>query len=385
MHRELHHLQTEPTILEYVEMLFKCRRIIANSGKTYKQFLKKFKFKNNELLEILDIFSTCSGLSGNRCAALLTVSAMITSLNGSYCPEKGFIQFPLALKNVYEKNGGQLLLNSEVEKIIIESGKASGVQLIDGTIIQADYVVSTADTKLTLEKFIEFIILQEFGSRYARKAKSAKMSPSAMVIHLGLDDKIDLNSLGFNCGINVLTTGRKSYERIFDEWENSHQLMDDDCFHFGVILPPRQSDGKQTLIIYIRPVFDRKWTALRKINIREYQKEKQRVADFYIRKTEEFMIPDLREHIKYIDVATPATYERFIGSPGGSNYDMLPIPENFGKNRLKTRTPVKNLFLPKFSHGIWPSLQAGMQVVDMISNRKIMNGNASYRKEHNLS
>jgi hypothetical protein len=96
------------------------------------------------------------------------------------------------------------------------------------------------------------------------------------------------------------------------------------------------------------------------------------------------MIPGLRDHIKLIDVSTPATYARFIGSPTGSNYDMLPVPGNFGKNRLKTRTPVKNLFHPKFSHGIWPSMQAGLQVVDMISGGKIMNGNAAYPK-HNVN
>jgi hypothetical protein len=50
-----------------------------------------------------------------------------------------------------------------------------------------------------------------------------------------------------------------------------------------------------------------------------------------------------------------------------------------GKNRVKTRTPVKGLFIPKFSHGIWPSIQAGLQVVDMISGGKIMDGNSSLR------
>jgi len=47
------------------------------------------------------------------------------------------------------------------------------------------------------------------------------------------------------------------------------------------------------------------------------------------------------------------------------------------KYSLPTRTPIKGLFVPKFSHGIWPSMQAGLQVVDMISGGKIMNGNSS--------
>jgi hypothetical protein len=42
------------------------------------------------------------------------------------------------------------------------------------------------------------------------------------------------------------------------------------------------------------------------------------------------------------------------------------------------RTPIKGLYQPKFSHGVWPSLQAGMQVVDMILGGKIMQGNTRY-------
>jgi hypothetical protein len=35
--------------------------------------------------------------------------------------------------------------------------------------------------------------------------------------------------------------------------------------------------------------------------------------------------------------------------------------------------PIKNLHQPKFSHGIWPCLQAGLQAIDMI-----MEGNSRY-------
>jgi hypothetical protein len=46
--------------------------------------------------------------------------------------------------------------------------------------------------------------------------------------------------------------------------------------------------------------------------------------------------------------------------------------------------PVKGLFQPKFSHGVWPSLQGGMQVVDMILRGKIMRGNSRYQARNFL-
>ena len=55
---------------------------------------------------------------------------------------------------------------------------------------------------------------------------------------------------------------------------------------------------------------------------------------------------------------------------------MAPYPDNFGRTRLKMRTPVKGLFQPKFVHGVLGSLLAGLQVNDMMLDRSVMNGNA---------
>jgi phytoene dehydrogenase-like protein len=161
-------------------------------------------------------------------------------------------------------------------------------------------------------------------------------------------------------------------------WEDNILLTSDEKFHFALYSPSQITGGKQNLVIHVVPVPYSFWTDLRRENYQKYISEKEKIADFYIDKVEKYLIPGLRKHITMIDVSTPATYARYIGSPTGSNYDMMPVPENFGKNRLKVRTPVKNLFLPKFSHGIWPSVQGGLQVIDMISGGKIMNGNSSF-------
>jgi phytoene dehydrogenase-like protein len=382
MHSELSYLKTEPKLWEVPGILFNCWKIIANSSKTYKQFLEKFKFSNPEVYEILDIFSSFSGLSGDRCASLLTACAMITTLKGSFRPRNGFIQFPQFLRKIFVENGGKIMFNTTVEKILTEKGRAIGVELAGGEKIYSDLVVSTSDTQHTFSKMLGYEQLQKANPAYARKAREAVMSPSAIAIHIGLDDEIDLKKLGFDCGYNVLTTGRQSHEQKFDDWENGIQRTSDSCFHFGVISSSAITGGKPNLVIHIVPVIADNWIELRKTDYEKYLQEKQKFAGFFIKKVEEYMIHGLRDHIKFIDVSTPATYARYIGSPTGSNYDMMPVPGNFGKNRLKMRTPIKNLFHPKFSHGIWPSMQAGLQVVDMISGGKIMNGNAAYSNNY---
>jgi all-trans-retinol 13,14-reductase len=378
MHSELRYLKTEPKFHQLFSILFHCPKIIANSSKTYKQFLKKFGFSHPEIYEILDIFSSFSGLSGNRCAALLTACAMVTTLEGSYRPQKGFIQFPLLLQKAFEERGGEIMFGTAVSKILTGGDRVTGVELEDGRRFLTDIVVSTADTQKTFGDMLGYDVLQSAGKKYAAKASNAQMSPSGMAIHLGLDDAIDLKSMGFDCGYNVLTTGRESHEKMFDAWERGDLLMSDNCFHFGVISPSAMTGGKQTLIIHVVPVASAEWIRLKKEDPEKYETEKQRVAGFYIDKAEKYMIPELKKHILFTDISTPATYARYIGSPTGANFDMMPVPENFGKNRLKVRTPVKNLYLPKFSHGIWPAMQGGLQVVDIITGGQIMQGSASY-------
>ncbi len=377
MHDELRYLKTEPRFHELFSILFHCKKILANSNKNYHQFLNRFGFKNPELFEVLDTFSSFSGLAGGRCASLLTACAMITTLRGSYRPKQSFIQFPHELKRVFQTNGGEIRMNTRVTKILADKGQAVGVQLDDGTIIRADHVISTADTQITFGQLLGYDELYLINRKYAQKAEHADMSPSALAIHLGLDAGLDLEALGYDCGYNVLTTGHEAHEKMFQSWEQGELLMSDDCFHLATISPAVQTRGKANLIIHVVPVPIQGWTELRESDYDKYMAEKERIAAFYIKKVEEYMIPNLHKHITFMDVSSPATYSRYLGSPTGSNYDMLPLPSNFGKNRLPTRTPLKGLFLPKFSHGIWPSMQAGLQVIDMISGRKIMGGNSS--------
>ncbi|MFH1851888.1 MAG: FAD-dependent oxidoreductase, partial [Candidatus Neomarinimicrobiota bacterium] len=126
MHDELQHLKTEPKSWQIPAILWHCPKIIANSGKTYAQFLRHFQFRDPELLEVLDIFSSFSGLSGVRCAALLTAAAMVTTLKGSFRPAGGFIQFPQQLRRQLEVRGGEVRTGVTVQKILIENGRAYG-------------------------------------------------------------------------------------------------------------------------------------------------------------------------------------------------------------------------------------------------------------------
>jgi len=120
------------------------------------------------------------------------------------------------------------------------------------------------------------------------------------------------------------------------------------------------------------------WKKWRETDKKRYKEEKERWADFFIDKIERYFIPNLKKHIVYTDIATPATYARYSGSPTGSIYDMATTVDQFGPKRLPIKTPVKNLYQPKFAHGIYGGMMNGVQVVDLILDRAFNDGNSLF-------
>ena len=380
MFLELYDLKVEMKPLDFVKALIKCPKVVFNARKTFAEYLQKFKFTNPELLSVFDVFAAFSGLPAERSVALMTVAAMNSTLRGAYRPANGFIKFSIEMSKRFKELGGEIKTKTEVKKILITAGKAIGVKLTNGEIIEADNIVTTIDTKVAMKQLVGLDELQKIDKAYADKVEEVKMSASAITISLGLDDNIDLKSLGLDCGYNVITTGKGIFEKLFKEFDKGEVLLDENNFHTAVICPSLTTGGKPVIIIRCVPMATSNWIELRENDYEAYKKQKETVADFFIQQVENYLIPDLTKHILYKDIASPATFARYSGSPTGSNYDMAPLPENFGLKRLKMRTPIKGLYQPKFSHGIWPSLQSGLQVVDMIMEGKVMNGFSRYRK-----
>ncbi len=376
MYLELFNLKVEPKFIDILKLLFTCPKIIKNSSKTFKNYFEQFGITEPDVIEIFNIFADFSALPSEQVTALVPISAMNSLLDGAYRTKKGFIDFTNKLQERYENLGGELLLKTEVTKILVEDNQVKGVQLKSGEKIYSDYVVTTVDTMLAMKQLVGLEKIRSIDKKYANKIESIKMSTSSINVSLGLDDKLDLAGLGMDCGYNVITTGGDTYDRLFDDYEKGKIGFSDKRFQVGVICPSLTTGGQPNITIRVSPMGLGDWAKLRENDRPKYQEEKQKWGDFFINIVEKYLIPDLRRHILISDISTPATYARYSSSPTGSIFDMAPYTNNFGRTRLKMRTPIKGLFQPKFVHGVFGSLLAGIQVNDMILNRKIMNGNA---------
>lgn len=376
MYRELFRLKMEPRFHEVIAMLATCPKIVRNGRKTFHEYYRQFDIDHPELREIFDVFAAFSGLPGRSVSAIVPVSAMSSLLEGAFRPRDGFIALPKQLEARYRSLGGSLRLGTRVTRFLVEGGRVLGVELDTGERLWAEFVVTTVDPKVAMLEMVGNEILSALDPAYATKATEVKMSVSSLNISLGLDDAIDLRALGLDCGYNVITTGGDTFDTLFDFCERGENGFTEDRFHIGVICPSLTTGGKPSLTIRVVPMAMGRWGALRQSDRGAYDREKHRMAEFFIEKVERHLIPELRRHIVEQDVSTPATYARYSGSPSGAIYDMAPYPDNFGRTRLRMRTPVEGLLQPKFVHGVFGSLMAGLQVNDMMLRRRVMNGNA---------
>jgi all-trans-retinol 13,14-reductase len=378
MFHEIYGLKYKPGPLDVVKMLFGCPKVLRNMNKTFAQYLKMFGIDNPDINLLFQVFSSMCGLPNDRVAALLTVGVMYSLREKACRPQGPFRLLPEKMEQRYRALGGEILFKSEVEKILVEKGSVSGISLKDGTQIQASTVISTADVQVTLEKMVGLDVIRELNPRYARKVNSIRMTTSSFIVSLGIDDAAILNKRQLAGGYTLLTSGVTAFSALFDQFEGHSTPLTEDCFFISLACPPAREQIKPVLIIQSIPQAPGRWTQLRETDRLLYNQEKEKSADLLIDIVEKYLIPELRQHIVFKDVATPATFARYSGSPSGSIYDMASTPENFGARRLPITTPVRGLLLPKFAHGAFGALNSGLQAVDVLMKGQVMNGNSRF-------
>src|SRR2546427_5862957 len=81
--------------------------------------------------------------------------------------------------------GATLQTGAQVERILVENGKAIGVALADGTEIRSRMVVSNADPKRT---FLKLVDARHLDSRFTQRIKSLRTEAAYLKFHAALKD-----------------------------------------------------------------------------------------------------------------------------------------------------------------------------------------------------
>ena len=245
-----------------------------------------------------------------------------------------------------KKNGGEVKLNTSVEKILVRDHAATGVRTADGAEYRGRAVISNANAPDTFGRMMpdEKDFLKDLTARMDKYS----VSYSTFLVWLGL--KTDLvrkvglkeTEIFYNTGYDI----EADYKAVM-----AGGLPDEPDFGLTVydnLGPGFSPKGKNTLNIIATQGFDY-WKKFETDyfygNKDAYTKEKMRLADILIDKVEKTLLPGLRKAIEVIEVATPLTNVRFTSNPRGAIYGWDQTVDNSGQRRFPQKTPIKNLYL----------------------------------------
>ncbi len=296
------------------------------------------RWMNVPYLAMLDRYFADPGLKRVLCALTgyltdspdaLTVGGMAPILgyyfDGGYYPVGSSQAIADALVEAIEARGGEVRLRTPVRRILIENGRAAGVELDQGRIERASAVISNADLSRTL---LELVGAEHLPADLVRQVQSVRPSASAFHVSLGLDYVPDV------APIAVLKS------ELGGVFIATPSMLDPG------LAPPGHS--AMVLVTLAPPDVSGAWD--RKSPL--YRQRKREAGDALIARAEA-ILPDLSRHIVFRQDGTPATVERYAWTTGGSIYGPA-----LGW-RPHAKTPIPGLVLA--GSGVFPG--AGVEAV----------------------
>ncbi len=305
--------------------------------------------KDPKLRGILDLFA--SGSLGLPIDGLSAIQWLVPWYSyhayGGYYPSSGSAALTAALCKVIEAHGGEVRLATPARRIQIKRRRVAAVELAGGRVVATRAVVSNVNPQQT---FGELTDPQEIDPRYLHRMTQMEPSVSCFKVWLGL---------------KAPPRSKLSGPADYDIYLNTaYALKPADRFDpraapLSVVVPNHLDpslvpEGKG--ILSITMLMDPKAYAEAEANAPDYRAI---AADALIDRVEEALFPGLRGLIEVTEIATPITFERFTGNPGGSIYGWSARADQCGGARMDAVTPVDGLYLA----GAWTQPGGGFSAV----------------------
>ena len=213
------------------------------------------------------------------------------------------------LCNLFMDIGGEIFLEAEVEEILIKNGKASGVKMKSGDILQADAVVSNADIAFT---YLNLIPAKYRTKNTDKKIKNLTYSMSLFVIYFGTDKKYE------NIAHHEIILGNR-YRELLTEIFDRKTLADD----FSLYLHrPTATDPS------LAPEGCDSWYVLSPVphlgGKIDWKTAAKPYRDKIIAYLEKHYMPELSKHIVTEHYIDPLHFEGTLNSYLGSAFSVEP-------------------------------------------------------------
>jgi phytoene dehydrogenase-like protein len=281
--------------------------------------------------------------------------------------EGGASRLPEALAALVREGGGELRTACGVRRVLVERGRATGVELESGERIRArEAVIANLTPAVLFGGLVEPDALPE---RFRRQIAAFAYGPATMMLHVALDGTVpweaggDLHEFGYvHIGPYVDDMARTYADAVGGCLPASPLLV---VGQTSAIDPTRAPEGGSVLWIQVRMLPARiADDALGEIAARDWAQAKAPYAERVLAKLETYA-PGVRERILDVAVLGPDDLER--ENPNLVGGDSLGGSHHLNQNLLLRpaagwsgyRTPIDRLFM--VGSATWPG--AGVNAV----------------------
>jgi phytoene dehydrogenase-like protein len=264
------------------------------------------KFKNPFLKEAFQLF-----FDGDELPLIIMSMPMANyDINSAGYPVGGSSLFTQKILDKYISLGGKIRYNSKVDKIICENNSAKAIELKDGIRIESDITVSAADWHETVFNFLEGKYVNKTITALGQE-KKLPVFYSVFMVSLGVNGsfKDQPHMIRFPLKTDLISPDGTKYPRL-----EVH------IYNYDPTLAP---DGKTVISLTLYTKQGDYWINLRKSDPEQYKKVKEEFANKLIKLVDE-KIGGIASNIEEMDVATPATFNRYTNNWKGSIQGWLP-------------------------------------------------------------
>ena len=329
------------------------REIMALMEKSPQEIVEQFF--ENEHVKALMLYLAChwgvgydmNGLGYMVLICLNRITHYRLCLGGSHVLSQ-------ALNKALVESGGMILGSQRIKRIVVSGDRATGVELEDGDIIEADKaIVSSVDPHQT---FLQLVGESNLDSEFVEKIKLWQWDKwSLLTVHLALEEPPSFKAAASNPEINnafIYLLGYETTDDLIAHWQDIEEEKISARAGFNCCLPsvhdPKQAPpGRCSGLISEMAPYRIRGTPEKWLDI----KFKEEIAWKRIEVLQQYAPNITTDKVMGLYVSTPADIaNKFADMVEGSIKQGAYLPLQMGFLRpnedcSRYRTPVKNLYL----------------------------------------
>lgn len=300
-----------------------CFRLLKYLPRNVGDYASRY-IKDPRLLKFIDMECYCWSVVPAAQTPMINAGMVFSDRHygGVRYPKGGVGQIAEKLVTGLEARGSHIRYRARVRKILLEAGRAVGVELATGEVYRGKRILSNATRWDTFDHLLDEVPLSEakWRQRYIK-------SPSFLSLHLGVKP-------------GALPPGLECHHILLEDWQQMATPGATVFVSIPTLLDPSLAPPGHHIVHAFTPSWVQDWQLRSQA---EYNAQKQQAAQQLITRLQQ-IIPDLGQNIDHMEVGTPRTHRRFLGRQDGT-YGPIPARQLWGLVGMPfNRTSIPGLY-----------------------------------------